>query len=82
MLPESGGDPLNYNAATRVFTAESDATSLIETNNGVYPISVEASFTDYNKIDNPSVSTKEKTSLIRFNSQCVAPTKFYAVGVV
>lgn len=72
------GVPLAYDPDTRVFTADSEDISLIDTNSGIYPIQVKATLADYQPDDpaNTGVTTSTKNGAIDFNDPCIDPFEF------
>ena len=74
------GLPIAYDPDTRVFTADSEDISLIDTNSGIYPIQVKATLADYQPdsaaVDNTGVTTSTKNGAIDFNDPCIDPFEF------
>ena len=66
-------DPLMYIEQSRMFIAYSNDDTLY---GKILPYSLEAEFTEYPKIDNPTVSTGYTEADVSFNNPCWYPSTF------
>jgi len=72
--------PLTYDGSTLRFTAETDDLTLLDSNSGVYPISVTAQLEWWLQTSYPSAPTATADATITFNDPCLTPFSFAATS--